>query len=773
MRPMNKPRLNPFVTAIRHLPRGERGALGRLILGTGLGLAVSAAAFALDAPPAAAKATPAAGAASATQTTDVGGLQSVVVTARKSSEQLLDVPISISTLSAGDMQQQGLLNMRDYFTQVPGLSYDDDSVGRTYIALRGITTSAFSNPTMAVTIGDAPFGSSTSSGGGGLLFPDIDPSELQQIEVLRGPQGTLYGAASLGGLIRFVPAAPNTSRLSGHVEVDGSTLAHGGNGWGTRASINVPVVENKFALRVSVFDRKDPGYVDDPEHGRTDYNTTDVKGGRVAAVWNATDAVTVSASALTQKTHGNGGVAENVGSAYGNYTVTGTLPGVGAYDRNLNFFDLSVEADLNWATLTSTTSFSKIDYTGSQNLTQIFGMFGSIIYGDSNVGVHYDIPSTVNKLTQEVRLDSTPGNHPIDWRLGAFYTRELTTDDASAKFVDPTTGADKGYDLLYSSGDSASFREKAVFGSVTYHVNKQFDVQVGARDSIDKQTYTALADGVLNGGATADSGKSRASAFTYMLTPRYEFSRDLMAYATLSTGYRPGGVNTSIAGAIPLTYGSDRVTNSELGLKGEFFDHQLSISTAIYHISWKNIQLTATDPDSSFSYITNSAAAKSDGFEGTLAWSPVKDLTFTGNLGLTRAVLSEDAPSIAIYGLKGDRLPYSAKTTASLGVVKEFGLAGGWKGHVGATGAYVGDRMMDFESDSSVERLRVPGYSTLDVNAGVKNATWEVNAYVKNVTDRHGLLGKSYNNPNSPSTDNLVDNPIRPRAIGVSVGTSF
>jgi iron complex outermembrane receptor protein len=246
-----------------------------------------------------------------------------------------------------------------------------------------------------------------------------------------------------------------------------------------------------------------------------------------------------------------------------------------------------------------------------------------------------------------------------------------------------------------------------------------------------------------------------------------------MAYATLSTGYRPGGVNTSIAGAIPLTYGSDRVTNSELGLKGDFFDHQLSISTAIYHISWKNIQLTATDPDSSFSYITNSAAAKSDGFEGTLAWSPVKDLTFTGNLGLTRAVLSEDAPSIAIYGLKGDRLPYSAKTTASLGVVKEFGLAGGWKGHVGATGAYVGDRMMDFESDSSVERLRVPGYSTLDVNAGVKNATWEVNAYVKNVTDRHGLLGKSYNNPNSPSTDNLVDNPIRPRAIGVSVGTSF
>ncbi len=174
----------------------------------------------------------------------------IVVTAQKRLERAIDVPMSLTAVNTRELAQQNLNQLRDYFTRIPGLNLNGRNSGVTTLAIRGLTTGSGSNPTVGVTIDDVPYGSASSAGYGDQLTADLDPSDLDRIEVLKGPQGTLYGASALGGLLKYVTTDPDTRAVSGRVQADVSTVAHGGEGYAGRAAVNVPLIADKLAVRI-------------------------------------------------------------------------------------------------------------------------------------------------------------------------------------------------------------------------------------------------------------------------------------------------------------------------------------------------------------------------------------------------------------------------------------------------------------------------------------------------------------------------------------------
>lgn len=746
------------------LARSIWSAMAVGMLGTGL-LPVSAMAQTVEP------------AETAVDSSEVKQLEKVVVTAQKRSEPLHEVPLSITVIDASKMADQGQVQLADYFAKVPGLTLNARGAGRTQLILRGISTATGGNPTVGVTIDDTPFGASSSRGGGDFMVPDLDPADLQQIEVLRGPQGTLYGASSMGGLIKYVTMAPDTDSFSGHAQTDVSNTEHGGTGYGMRFSLNLPVIADKFALRVSAFKRQDAGYIDDPLQGKEDVNDGEAKGGRIAGLWNISDKVTMRFSALSQDSSAGATPNEDVTFDYttldGDYTHQ-RLPGTDGYNRQIRFYDATVSADLGWAKFDSITAYNESRHDGPQDVTGTYGSLTEIYYGVADQGVVIDNKLKTDKFSQEFRLASPDDDRSLQWLFGAFYTREKSRGFQRLRVVDPVTGVDSGFDALYVATSPSEFKEKALFANFTYKFNDRFDVQLGGRYSENEESYASYADGPYNGGPSTVSGNSGEDVFTYSFSPRFKLSENLMTYARIASGYRAGGQNLglpSTSTSIPDSYGSDSLVSYEIGVKGQFFDNRLTADASLFYIDWTDIQLRQVDQSTGSSYYANGGNAKSQGFEASIAWMPLDLLTITGNLAYTDAVLTEDAPE-GTYGLRGDRLPFSAKKTASLSVVKDFPINGTLDGFVGGGVAYVGDRLAAFNSSATTPRFVMPSYTAFDVRAGIHATNWTLTLYVKNASDEKAYLSATARN----STTGLSAYGVglmQPRTTGLSLSMDF
>ena len=222
---------------------------------------------------------------------ETAGLSEIIVTAEKRSERIQDVPVPVTALDASQLTENSQVRFEDYYTSVPGLSFAPNEQNN-FLAIRGISTGGYSNPTVGIVIDDVPFGGSTAQGGGQVM-PDIDPGDLARVEVLRGPQGTLYGASSMGGLLKFVTIDPSTDAVSGRVQAGVSDVHNAGQpGYSVRASVNVPL-NDTLAMSASAFTRVDPGYIDNPVYHLDGVNETKVMGGRLALLWLPSDVVTV------------------------------------------------------------------------------------------------------------------------------------------------------------------------------------------------------------------------------------------------------------------------------------------------------------------------------------------------------------------------------------------------------------------------------------------------------------------------------------------------
>jgi len=736
-------------------------ALGRLLEGSGLTAkktpgGVLVIERVLSANPAAEPA--------ATSVAPATSMDEIVVTAQKKAENLQDVPVPVSVINAELLADNGQALLRDYYTSVPGLNITPNVLSAQIISIRGVSTGDYSNPTVGVLVDDAVY---TSALNISFAVPDIDPGDLARVEVLRGPQGTLYGANSMGGLIKYITTDPSTSGYSGRLEAGTSSVHNGSEpGYQLRAAFNIPL-SDMLAFRVSGFERQDPGYIDNPILGIDGINEAQAYGGRLSVLWKPSDAFSIKLSALDQNTKGNGlsdvDKAPGLADLQQNY-----VPGVGPYDQRLQAYSATLKAHLPGVDLTSVTAYN---VSSARDTWDGSGFYSSYTQSNYNVGgaLWYDW-FTNNKFAQEIRASGALWKN-FEWLGGVFYTHEHSTHIVTVNAEDAVTGRFAGPVATYEDLP-ISYNEYAAFAALTYHFTDQFDIQIGGREShINVDNETEVQAGPIFG-ATAlitPEVSSSANAFTYLLTPRFKFTPDIMAYARLASGYRPGGPNLAYAVSLgaPAAFNPDKTYNYEIGLKGDFLDRLLSVDASLYDIEWKKIQLQVSEGagGQTVGFNINGSNARSKGAELSVTLRSLPGLSMTAWAAYDDAVLTQSFPvGSVLQGAAGDRLPIASRYSGNLSIQDEFPLGTNLTGYVSGQAAYVGDREGMFVS--SGERLKYPGYTKMDLRTGVRFDSWNINVYVNNVTDQRGVINTVDFFPNAYIY-------IQPRTVGLMAAKKF
>ncbi len=714
----------------------------------------------------------------------------IIVTAQKRNERLIDVPVAISAIAADTLTAQNLNRLSDFYNQVPGLQYSGQRVSA--ISLRGVTTGGATAPTVALLVDDVQFGGTTGTGQPPL--PDFDASALSRIEVLRGPQGTLYGASSLGGLIKYVLKEPDTREISGRIEVGGVAVSHGDTGYAVRGSLNVPITD-WLAVSGSAFKREDAPYLDNARTGGSDVNTRDVWGFRGAVLVQPSSNLKVVFSALRQKQDAlNSDLAVTAGGVRicaacttgpGAATAVTTFDPVDG-DLTINSLDSinnskyqlytgRAELDLGGATITSISAWSRADNVITSDVTAVFGGLLRARYGlAERPNVQIANADSTHKFSQELRVAGDAGR--VSWLVGGFYTVEHASTDQTLIMSGSRDG------LPYIGTGPGEYREYAGFADLTWHASDKLDIQVGGRYAKNKQeNFTNLileapVEGVFGSTGTV-SAKSRDNAFTWLISPSYHFSPDIMAYVRIASGYRPGGPNIGAPPGAPASFGPDRVVNYELGFKGKVVPGLLTIDTALFQIDWKDIQLQGADPVTSLTFVANGGKARSRGIEFAASLTPWAGMAIDANIAFTDASLTQNILQLqggpGFKGNVGDRLPFSSKVAASISASQTADLSSDLQGNLGFSLIYVGDRAGEFQTnspDATRPRILVPGYTVFDLRGGLTyDEVWSIGLYVRNLFDKRGVSVADNRNGTTAPTALF----IQPRSFGVTLARSF
>lgn len=695
----------------------------------------------------------------------------IVVTAQKREERLLAVPAPVTVLSAASLSQTNQTQIQDFYARVPGLSMTNAGYnGGAIVSIRGISSGLFNDGTTGVVIDDVPFGNSSATGPTEIV-PEIDPADLARLEVLRGPQGTLYGASSMGGLLKYVTVAPVLGRMSGMVRGGISGVKNGGEaGYDFYGALNLPLGDTA-AVRMSGYTRKIAGFIDDPLRNREDVNEGRVSGARAAFLWSPTESFSAKFSALYQKTDFAG--ADYVVAIPGLGVTARDLkqnspPGTGGTEREIQFYTLTLTGQMGAAQITSLTGYSRNNTTFVGDYSPLYGGLANTLF-PGFAGVRNVLGYETERFSQELRLDM-PLGESIDVLLGGFYNFEDVPAGQQLYAVDTTSGAQGG--VLGTLDFPSEFKEYAVFGQATVKLVERFEVQLGGRYSANRQELTQVNSGLLFGGTTAiPTIRSEGDAFTYLVSPKFTVSPDLMIYARIASGYRPGGPNTNALGGVNPSWEADTTSNYEVGAKGRLFDRMLTFDLSFYHISWNDLVITLINQNITpmLSYKDNVGKAKSEGIELSLELRPGAGLTIAAAGALSRAELTEDFPptaSASAKGRKGDWLPFSSRFNGSVSVDQDLRL-GDWTGFWGATVSHVGKRRGPFTGTAGVREV-FDAYSKLDLRLGARRDDWTFNLYMNNATDSRGRL-----NGGIGAFIPAFNNFIPPRTYGVSVQKAF
>jgi iron complex outermembrane receptor protein len=734
----------------------------------------------------------------------------IVVTAQKREQVLLDVPQSVTVIGGATLERQQATNFQDYLALIPGFSLQGSTAGETRITLRGANTGGVAS-TVAVFMDEVPFGSSTGLANGAILSGDFDPFDLSRLEVLRGPQGTLYGASSFGGVIKYITNAPKLGEFEARAQAGIEDVKGGGLGYNAAAVVNAPLGD-KAALRVSGFFRKDSGFIDSignnpidnipvPPLGipplvlgstLVDSNINDRKsyGGRASLLFQPIDTLSVRLTAFAQNLNSGSSSSYEVDPdtlkpLYGGLVQSRYQPEPTKVKYRV--YSGTVDWDLGFANLLSSTAYStfvekfQTDLTfslaGTVNLVANLGplapALGVPVIADPAVfdplGVQLFQETATDKFTQELRL-SSPDNDTFEWLVGAFYTNEESAIDPQNIFATefgtdrPAAGVDPIAEIFLRS----EYDEYAGFANGTWHATDRFDLTVGGRIAHNKQKADlAIVSGLL-GNSEGLGLKSSETVFTYSVAPRFEISKNASIYARVATGYRPGGPNVIPAGSppgVPASYDADRLTSSEIGIKAQSPGGGLwTIEATAYHLDWKDIQLFAIVNETGIN--VNGGKARVNGLELAGTLRPVRGLVLSANGAYTDGELTDDAPP-ASGGLDGDPLPYVPKWSGALSADYEFPVAG-FEGFVGGTINRVGRRVANLdERDDDGGPVRVPGYTEVDVRAGANIDRWTIQAYVRNLFDKRGITSAvGFDGTSFPGGAAAIA-VIRPRTVGL------
>jgi iron complex outermembrane receptor protein len=670
-------------------------------------------------------------------------LDEIVVTAQRREERLRDVPQVASVLDGDALSKQGLNQLQDIAARTPGMSVGGlGGVGRQQINLRGITTGVDVNQTVGIYVDDVPYGSGTPTSGSAQLALEIGSFDVQRIEVLRGPQGTLYGASAFGGVLKYVLTPPSLDGFSGRIQAEGSGTDGGGFNWGLRGSVDATLVPEKLGVRITALNNHYDGAVDNVATGKKNVDSSDVSVGRFSFLAKPAEDLTLRGTFLAQDIDREGNTQVDYSIATGR-PIYGDLkqnhPLADPFDQKLRIYSLGGDYDFGFATLTAAAGYQTVrtDYFSDSSALYVpllGGLLGSVfgIFPDAaGVDGSYD----TQKSTFEMRLAS-PQNKHFEWLVGAYYTEEdnhlyqrLRVFEAG---VEPAL--DIGTFNIYGT-----VKELAGFANATYWLNDNLDVSAGVRLAKNEQTYFQLGSGLL---ASSNPGSSSEDTVaTYLLAGRWHFSPDNMLYVRAASGYRPGGPNLTAVDPItgdPIgssTFASDTLWNYEVGVKLKPLDW-LSVEASAFYIDWKDIQLVTTA--NGLSVIGNGKGARSRGIEASFAAEPVRGLLFAGSAAIIDAELTDAAPDL--YAADGERLPNVARFSSNLSVDKRFEVAG-HPVSVGASWRYVGERRASFDGSPTAPQYVLPSFNSFDLRASVEFERFDLNAYVRNVSDERGQTG--------------------------------
>jgi iron complex outermembrane receptor protein len=713
----------------------------------------------------------AAPAAEATNSTanDPTVLEVIIVTAQKRSEDVQTVPMSISTVSRDELERLHANDLTAFAGYIPGLQIQSfGTPGQAQLSLRGIPPLG-AGATVAAYLDESPLGTSSFYGNGASTVLDLLPFDIQSFEVLRGPQGTLYGASSLGGLIKYVTRQPDLDHFSGLLGGDAFSMdAANKAGYGGHASVNVPLLPGTLGMTASFARENTPGIIDNAVTGRKNQDDHSQQVARIAFLWKPTEDVSLSLSGIQQKIESENNLFTALDPAtlhpvYGRFKNDNVIPETFAQD--LDYVSVTANVNLGWADLVSATNYSSTRSDTVEDATKVYGVLFPFL-GPFPAGKSaFDSDVQLRKITEEVRLASKPSD-TIEWLIGAFYTHENSQNNqiATAQFNDGTSIP--GLDPLATVALPTIYREYAAFGDVTYKFNSQFDISGGLRWARNVQDFKQISAGAIVPAADTP-GNSAQSVVTYSVGPRWHINSDTMAYLRVASGYQPGGPNIILPG-VPPSVNADKLTNYEVGLKTLLDDHRLLIDVAAFYIDWKDIQVITTNGVAS--YLVNGGTASSKGVELSTLYTPFEGLRLGLNGAYSDAKLTQDVPGIG--GLSGDRLPYVPKWSGSATADYAFLRRADWTARVGGGLRYTGARVT--QVDHSPLSLPLSSYGVLDLNAELANERWTVRLFARNVTNRDVYISESPLTSGATGAITEVHGvPLEPRVVGVGLDVRF
>lgn len=690
----------------------------------------------------------------AQQPAEVSGseLEEVIVQAAKRTENLQTVPVSVTALSSATLETQGIANFSDYLGLVPGLANDSGGAdGHGNTILRGLNTGYYStSPTVGFYVDDTPYSPSSSASAGTILNPGLGLVDVDHIEVLKGPQGTLYGASTLGGLIKLVTTPPDLNSTGGSLRTDGSSVTGGGLGFGLEGILNVPIIPGSLAVRVSAFDRETPGYMTNTTLNTTDRGAGRKQGGRITFRWVPQENLDIHLSAFLQDLRINGWNNEfinlqTLAPIAGNYTYQ--APYEPTFHTTYEVYNLSINYTAgSIGKLTNSTSYNTY---ADHELVDFTPYAAAVLnaYAPAPVPANAALPliwgPTLKKLTDELRFSSNRIGR-FEGLAGLYFTREQTTfANTLINAIPPSTEPIPGPSgLVQHSTLPTTYKEYAAFADLTYYLVDDVDLTVGGRYSHNKQDEEVGSTG-FTGSGYFNSVRTSGNDFTYQAALRWQPITQLNTYARVATGYRPGGAQSAQGIPGDTSFRPDTDTTYEVGLKGLWLDNTLRTNLALYYTDWKDIQITSIPPNGLEGdyVISNAGRATVKGVEFETQYVPINHLTLGATLAYTESKLtsiSEDAS--AVTGAKaGDSLPYTPKWGGSATADYVKPLNADLNATVGATYRYQGSKISDYPGDPNNTGVAIPAYRTVDLRAGVSWSRYKAQFRVANVLSERGF----------------------------------
>ena len=679
-------------------------------------------------------------------------LEEVIVTATKRDMPIHDVPFSVTALSGDYLLAIDAVSFTDFTRQVPGLNLSSPGrAGQKAVNIRGITPLGNGDnefATVGFYIDDTPISDAGS-------IPDFALFDVNRVEVLRGPQGTLFGEGSLGGTIRIVSNKPDPAHFAGKGDASISHTRKGSMNYRFTGMLNMPIIDDELAVRLVGGYIDDGGFIDNLTTGSSDVNDSDSRYVRAALGYTPNEKLNIQASFTYQAT--DGGEAAHDQTNTPDLTFTRAIDG--DYSDDTSLANLTIDYDFGSARFTSATSYFDRDFSRTFD-DPYTAAAASALFGFTVPSVIFVDGGPTHTFTQEFRLASTHDG-PLTWLLGLYYR------DRDHKIEAPVTIPLVGDLLVFDLNQNLTRKHKAIFGEITYDITSKLHLTGGFR--VFKEKITGNTTVFQLGLPTIVlSPKNDESDAVYKGSVSYDLSENVMTYFTYSEGFRPGGLNVRLfAPTIPATYASDSVKNYEIGAKTTWLDNRITANAAIYRIDWSDVQL-ADFSGGPANFTTNAGKARIDGGELEVNASLLEGLMLGANFGYAdtefkNAVISSFTG--AQLTSAGEPLPFAPKTSYNLFLDYTFPLGfGNLSGYSRVDYAYVDKRRTDLGLTGTTSSI--DGFGTLDLRAGVRKDNWSVTLFLTNATDKRGAL-----NLTDPIYIGVYRN--QPRTFGLSMQAYF